>query len=206
MYYALNTIHLCSTGRLFYFLTRIGYARRQQLVSIAFHIFDNDAKRAFLVLRTAKRLQHLKFHLPRDLKGQDGYFAVPGMAALREVRGLSHVEITSSHDCSDLIASMTRPRLSRYTLKATDKEVEFFKQPREHFPKTEAQRLRIGMNWMFGTTLCVSCKKSGSGSCKPEENGSFDHSCGMLVSVCAAGCVYGRKLWQAELRRGYGLL
>lgn len=199
MYYALNTIHLCSTGRLFYFLTRIGYARRQQLVSIAFHIFDKDAKRAFLVLRTAKRLQHLKFHLPGDSARQGGYL-VPGMAALREVRGLSHVEITSSYDCSDLITSMMRPRLSRYSLKATDKKFDLFKQPREVFPKTEAQRLRIGMNWTFGTTLCVSCKKLGAGSCKILENRGVDHSRGVLVSTCAAGCVCGTNLGQSGLR------
>lgn len=199
MYYALNTIQLCSTGRLFYFLTRMGYARRQQLVSIAFHIFDKNAKRAFLVLRTAKRLQHLKFHLPGDSPRQGGYL-VPGIAALREVRGLSRVEITSSYDCSDLIAAMMRPRLSRYTLKATDKVVELFKPPREIFPKTEAQRLRIAMNWTFGTTLCVTCKKLGAGSCKLGENRGVDHSRGVLAGACTTGCVCGKKLGQGGLR------
>lgn len=64
MYYALKTVHLCSTERLFQFLTRISYARRQQLVSVSFHEFDQDAERAFQVLRTATRLEHIKFHLP----------------------------------------------------------------------------------------------------------------------------------------------
>lgn len=166
MYYALNTIQVCSTGRLFDFLTRIGYARRQHLVSVAFHAFDNDAKRAFLVLRTARRLQHLKFHLPKDAAGQGSYHAIPGIAALREVRGLSHVEITPSPVYPDLVAAMMRPRLPRYTLKANDRQVNLFKQPRENFPKTEAQRLRIDMNWKYETSMCATCTKFGAGSCK----------------------------------------
>lgn len=94
------------------------------------------------------------------------------MAALREVRGLSHVEITSSHDCSDLIAAMMRPRLGRYASKSKDddEKVDLFKQPRERFPKTEAQRLRIGMNWTFGTKLCSSCPKLGPGDSMPVDN------------------------------------
>ena len=89
---------------------------------------------------------------------------VPGMAALREVRGLSHVEITSSFDCSDLIAAMMRPRLARNTPKSKDDDkLDLFKQPKERFPKSEAQRLRIGMNWTFGTKFCDSCPKLAEG-------------------------------------------
>lgn len=158
MYYALNTVHLCSTERLFQFLTRIGYARRQQLVSVSFHKFDEDAKRAFQVLRTAKRLEHIKFHLPGCCPLHLSYRNPPGMAALREVRGLSHVEITASFDCSDIINAMMRPRIVRYASgsKNDDEKVDLLKQPRERFPKTEAERLKVGMNWTSGTRQCGS--------------------------------------------------
>lgn len=92
------------------------------------------------------------------------------MAALREVRGLSHVEITSSYDCSDLIADMMRPRLARHTFKDLDTKVDLFKQPKERFPKTEAQRLRIGMNWTFGTKHCSYCPKL-----EPDDSGLVDN-------------------------------
>lgn len=166
MYYALNTVHLCSTERLFKFLTRIGYPRRQQLVSVAFHEFDDYAKRAFQVLRTAKRLEHIKFHLTSYCERNRSYHNLPGLAALREVRGLSHVELTSSVDCSGLIAAMMRPRIGRYAASESkdgdSKNTDLLlKRPRERFPKTEAERLEIGMNWTFGTKSCDACPTLG---------------------------------------------
>lgn len=80
------------------------------------------------------------------------------MAALREVRGLSHVEITASFDCSEIINDMMRPRIVRYASgsKNDDEKVDLLKQPRERFPKTEAERLKVGMNWTSGTRQCGS--------------------------------------------------
>lgn len=77
------------------------------------------------------------------------------MAELREVRGLSNVEVTSAHSCSDLIAAMMRPRLPRFTSKSEDddQKLDLFKQPKESFPMTEAQRFQFDRDWGFKSKL-----------------------------------------------------
>ncbi len=148
IYYRINTIHLSTTTNLFRFLCKIGYARRQQLVSISFQNFDENAKRAFLILRTARRLKRIRFILPTILP--------PGYAALREVRGMESVEIRCDRDCSELIEAMKRPRLARF--RSPKDPDDLFKQRREVFPKLERERLGIDMNWTHGICLCRHCK------------------------------------------------
>lgn len=107
------------------------------------------------------------------------------------------MEITSSYDCSDLIAAMKRPRLARYTLKSVDnKEIDLFKQPRERLPKTEAQNLKIDMNWTSGTELCSSCGKPGLGDCRPGENKGvasiIPMKCGAFKGDCVCWGILGQ--------------
>lgn len=85
------------------------------------------------------------------------------MAKLREVRGLSHVEVTSAYDCSDLIAAMMRQRLPRFTSKSEDDDqnLELFKQPKESFPNTEAQRLLFDTDWVLGPTILAPLRCMG---------------------------------------------
>lgn len=95
------------------------------------------------------------------------------MAELREVRGLSHVEVTSDHDCSDLIAAMMRPRLPRFTLNLEDddQKLDLFKQPKESFPMTEAQRLQFDTDWGFKSKYFIYTPRVVQGN-----NCGFRHS------------------------------
>lgn len=165
-----NELHFDNTTRLLNFLRRIGYARRQQLRVIFFHEFDDQAKKAFRLLRTCPKLTRVRLIFPT----RRAALYPPGYAALREVRGLQAVdmhgqgrsffgpdyrkivqpwEIDPVCNPTDLERAMMRPRLKRFVADS-NKKINLFHRRREVFRseqdevfRFEQDDLRIRMNW-----------------------------------------------------------
>ncbi len=154
--YAHNTFTFNNIGTLLKFLQRIGYARRQQVVSVVFKWIGADPKAAFRLLKTCSRLKRIEFTLC--------YFQLKGLVALREVRGLEEVEIhhrrqlafcvcmavlgrgcnrnmhlddTQLSDPIELKEAMMRPRLKQYE----QKEIDLFNLKKENFRESEERSL-----------------------------------------------------------------
>lgn len=151
IYYGANTFAFGDTDVLGIFLTRIGYARRQQIRKIAFCWRGKAQKQTFRILKTCSNLKTVKLTLP--------HFQPAGYVALREVRGLEFVEIDCDAEDPWLLAlpennflqdplsdhvelrrAMMRPRLKSYA-NNPDEKIDLFKGRREIWRKTEEQML-----------------------------------------------------------------
>lgn len=78
VFYATNCLSFTNTGMLYRFLKNIGYARRQHLTMIYFIWRGPNAKEAFRLLKTCRRLTRVEFTVPCSHP--------PGYEALKEVR------------------------------------------------------------------------------------------------------------------------
>ena len=78
VFYTSNCFSFTDTGLLYRFLKNIGYTRRQHLTMIYFLWRGPDAKEAFRLLKTCRRLKLVQFTVPCSHP--------PGYEALKEVR------------------------------------------------------------------------------------------------------------------------
>lgn len=144
IFYRINRFHFDTTTVLFNFLRGIGSIRRQHVVWVSFRSFDDNAKRAFRLLKSCQRLKHLQLRLP--------YYQPSGYVALREVRGLESVQIylqvssvsrrrwAPQSDPEELMKAMKRPRLKQNEIDL-DAEIDLFKKRRKVIRKTEYENL-----------------------------------------------------------------
>ena len=166
IFYATNNLAFSSTDVLYRFLRRIGYARRQHITMVYFIYEGPNAKEAFRLLKTCRRLRRLQFSLPCSMP--------PGYAALREVRGLEEVIIRPVHkqvlqyplagyrchcqsnggalsDAAELEKAMKRPRVGRYKMDPCE-TFNLMKGRREGMQKTEEEKLQEDMkSWLSKT-------------------------------------------------------
>ena len=149
VFYRINRFHFESTTVLFNFLHGIGSIRRQHVVWVSFRSFDDDAKRAFRLLKSCQRLKHLQLTLPD--------YQPSGYVALREVRGLESVHIylqvslrhprwARQSNPEELMKAMKRPRLKQYEIDH-DAEIDLFKKRRKVLRKTEDENLAFDVSW-----------------------------------------------------------
>lgn len=167
VFYTKNCLSFTDTGLLYRFLKNIGYTRRQHLTMIYFLWRGPDAKEAFRLLKTCRRLQTVQFTVPCSHP--------PGYEALKEVRvenskarALVHftpaqnppLDIRDHTSCfgdyrchcvcrrryepassmRELEKAMMRPRREQ-DLPDPNEKFDLFKPKREHFKKSEEQDL-----------------------------------------------------------------
>lgn len=167
IFYTTNCLSFTNTGLLYRFLKNIGYARRQHLTSIYFLWRGPDAKEAFRLLKTCRRLTTVQFTVPCSYP--------PGYEALKEVRVenakaralihfapaqlpplriLSHNGCFGDYECHclcrrpyeppsslrELEKAMMRPRRPE-DLPNAEEGFNLFKPKREQFKKSEDQNM-----------------------------------------------------------------
>ena len=146
IFYRFNQFYFKDTEVLYRFLRNIGYARRQQISTVAFcWRSDRTAREAFRLLKTCTSLKSLSTWISDYEPG--------GYAALREVRGLEKVSIgknvtsISPHcDPQKLEQAMLRPRLKAYSADP-DEEIDLFKKRQEAPKVCEEKRLAQSNNF-----------------------------------------------------------
>lgn len=167
VFYTSNCFSFTDTGLLYRFLKNIGYTRRQHLTMIYFLWRGPDAKEAFRLLKTCRRLRLVQFTVPCSHP--------PGYEALKEVRVETakaralvhftpaqnpplnihnHTSCFGDYQChclcrrpyepassmQELETAMMRPRRAQ-DLPDPDEKFDLFKPKREHFQKSEEQDL-----------------------------------------------------------------
>ena len=165
VFYTKNCFSFTDTGLLYRFLKNIGYTRRQHLTMVYFLWRGPDAKEAFRLLKTCRRLRLVQFTVPCSHS--------PGYEALKEVRvekakarALVHfaaaqnppLNIHDHRSCfgdyqchclcrqpyepasslQELEEAMMRPRRENDIPDAEEK-FDLFKPKREHFKRSEDQ-------------------------------------------------------------------
>lgn len=164
IFYSKNRFHFPDTQILYRFLRNIGYVRRQHLTMISFNWRGAEAKEAFRILKTCRRLKSLHFTAPCS--------EPPGYAAIREIRGLKEAKAIARthylthqdrgtyssyyaclcgipyhqargplHDLPELERAMMQPRLKQYALDPNEQFDLFKEAKREVFKKPEEQQL-----------------------------------------------------------------
>ena len=162
-FYATNCFAFTDTGLLYRFLKNIGYTRRQHLTMIYFLWRGQDAKEAFRLLKTCRRLTSVQFTVPCSHP--------PGYEALKEVRvetakarALVHFATPSDQHSScfgdyqchcncnprssyepasnlqEIEQAMMRPRRKR-DLPDAEEVIDLFTPKRENFKRSEDQEL-----------------------------------------------------------------
>ena len=168
VFYTSNCFSFTDTGLLYRFLKNIGYTRRQHLTMIYFLWCGPDAKEAFRLVKTCRRLRQEQFTVPCSHP--------PGYEALKEVKvetakaralihytpaqnpplnGIhDHTSCFGDYQCHclcrrpyepassmpELEDAMMRPRRAQ-DLPDPDEKFDLFKPKREHFKKSEEQDL-----------------------------------------------------------------
>ena len=167
VFYTSNCFSFTDTGLLYRFLKNIGYTRRQHLTMIYFLWRGPDAKEAFRLLKTCRRLRLVQFTVPCSHP--------PGYEALKEVRVETakaralihfafaqnppsnihdHTSCFGDYQChclcrrpydpassmQELENAMMRPRREQ-DFPDPDEKFDLFKPKREHFKKSEEQDL-----------------------------------------------------------------
>ena len=167
VFYTTNCFSFTDTGLLYRFLKNIGYNRRQHLTMVYFLWRGPDAKEAFRLLKTCRRLTNVQFTVPCSHP--------PGYEALKEVRvneakarALVHFQPAQNrpltiHDHTscfgdyqchcicrrryepasnlrELENAMMRPRRQQ-DLPDPNEKFDLFKSKREYFKKSEEQDL-----------------------------------------------------------------
>ncbi len=170
VFYTTNCFSFTDTGLLYRFLKNIGYTRRQHLTMVYFLWRGPDAKEAFRLLKTCRRLKVVQFTVPCSHP--------PGYEALKEVRvkkakarALVHFASAQSpplniHDHTscfgdyqchcicrrpyepasnlrELEKAMMRPRRPQ-DLPDAEEKFDLFKPKREYFKRSEEQDLLQG--------------------------------------------------------------
>lgn len=168
VFYTKNCLSFTDTGLLYRFLKNIGYTRRQHLTMVYFLWRGPDAKEAFRLLKTCRRLKTVQFTVPCSHP--------PGYEALKEVRvenpkaralvhltpaenspldTRNHSSCFGDYRChclcrrryepassmQELEKAMMRPRREQ-DLPDPSEKFDLFKPKREHFKKSEEQDLR----------------------------------------------------------------
>lgn len=167
VFYTVNCFSFTDTGMLYRFLRNIGYNRRQHLTMVYFLWRGPDAKEAFRLLKTCRRLTTVQFTVPCSHP--------PGYEALKEVRVqtakaralvhfqpaqdppssiYNHTSCFGDYQCHcicrrhyepasnirELENAMMRPRREQ-DLTNADEKFDLFKSKRERFKKSEEQDL-----------------------------------------------------------------
>ena len=167
VFYTTNCFSFTDTGLLYRFLKNIGYTRRQHLTMVYFLWRGPDAKEAFRLLKTCRRLKMVQFTVPCSHP--------PGYEALKEVRVekpkaralvhytpaqnpplniREHTSCFGDYQCHclcrrpyepassmrELEKAMGRPRREQ-DLPDREERFDLFKPKREHFKKSEEQDL-----------------------------------------------------------------
>lgn len=161
VFYTTNCFSFTDTGQLYRFLKNIGYIRRQHLTMVYFLWRGPDAREAFRLLKTCRRLRTVQFTVPCSHP--------PGYEALKEVkvetakaRALVHFTVDRYGHTScfgdylchcpcrrlydppsnlqELEKAMMTPRRVQ-DLPETEEKFDLFKPKREHFAKSEEQNL-----------------------------------------------------------------
>ena len=167
VFYTQNCFSFTNTGLLYRFLKNTGYTRRQHLTMVYFLWRGPDAKEAFRLLKTCRRLRLVQFTVPCSHP--------PGYEALKEVRvekakaralvhyataqnppldNQNHRSCFGDYQCHclcrhrdepasslrELEKAMMRPRREKDVPDAEEK-FDLFKPKREHFRKSEEQDL-----------------------------------------------------------------
>ena len=167
VFYTTNCFSFTDTGVLYRFLKNIGYTRRQHLTMVHFLWRGPDAKEAFRLLKTCRRLRVVQFTVPCSHP--------PGYEALKEVRVemakaravihftpaqypplsiYNHTSCFGDYRCHclcrrryepasnlmELESAMMRPR-RRQDLLDVEETFDLFKPRREHFKKSEEQEM-----------------------------------------------------------------
>jgi len=154
VFYRCNKLHFASADVLYKFLKNVGFARRQQITSIAFGWLwiDYHAKEAFRLLKTCSNLKYIEIIVNSKTYPK---WTMSDEAALKEVRGMEMVKFRAhwpwKPSCRrryaddgivrEMRQAMTRPRLKQYAADPT-KLIDPFKQGRERFPKSEVTLLK----------------------------------------------------------------
>lgn len=160
-FYATNCFAFTDTGLLYRFLKNIGYTRRQHLTMIYFLWRGEDAKEAFRLLKTCRRLTTVQFTVPCSYP--------PGYEALKEVRvetakaralvhfappQVQHSSCFGDYQCHcgcrspsepasnlrEIEQAMMRPRRQQ-DLPDAQEVFDLFTPKREYFKKSEDQGL-----------------------------------------------------------------
>lgn len=161
VFYTTNCFSFTDTGQLYRFLKNIGYIRRQHLTTVYFLWRGPDAREAFRLLKTCRRLRTVQFTVPCSHP--------PGYEALKEVRvetakaralvhfardRYSHTSCFGDYLCHcacrrlydppsslrELENAMMTPRRVQ-DLPDLEEKFDLFKPKREYFPKSEEQSL-----------------------------------------------------------------
>lgn len=167
VFYSTNCFSFTDTGLLYRFLKNIGYTRRQHLTMVYFLWRGPDAKEAFRLLKTCRRLTTVQFTVPCSHP--------PGYEALKEVRVENakaravvhfapaqnpplhihdHTSCFGDYQCHclcrrryepasnlrEIERAMMRPRREQ-DLPDAEEKFDLFKSKREHFKKSEEQDL-----------------------------------------------------------------
>ena len=165
VFYATNCFSFTDTGLLYRFLKTIGYIRRQHLTMIYFLWRGPDAKEAFRLLKTCRRLKIVQFTVPCSHP--------PGYEALKDVRVetakaralvhfapaqypplsiYNHTSCFGDYLCHcmcrrhyepasnlrEIENAMMRPRRGQ-DIPAAEEKYDLFKPKRERFKKSEEQ-------------------------------------------------------------------
>ena len=162
-FYATNCFSFTDTGLLYRFLKNIGYTRRQHLTMVYFLWRGEDAKEAFRLLKTCRRLTTVQFTVPCSHP--------PGYEALKEVRVETakaralvhfaspegqHSSCFGDYQChcncsgrtpyepasnlQDIEKAMMRPR-RKQDLPDAEEVFDLFTPKREYFKRSEDQEL-----------------------------------------------------------------
>lgn len=162
-FYATNCFSFTDTGLLYRFLKNIGYTRRQHLTMIYFLWRGEDAKEAFRLLKTCRRLTSVQFTVPCSHP--------PGYEALKEVKAetakaralvhftapqLQHSSCFGDYQChcncnmrssyapasnlQEIEQAMMRPR-RKQDLPEAEEVFDLFNPKREYFKRSEDQEL-----------------------------------------------------------------
>ena len=167
VFYTKNCFSFTDTGLLYRFLKNIGYTRRQHLTMVYFLWRGPDAKEAFRLLKTCRRLKVVQFTVPCSHP--------PGYEALKEVRVEKakaralvhfapaqnpplnihdHTSCFGDYQCHclcrrayepasnmrELEKAMMRPRREQ-DFPDPNEKFDLFKPKREYFKKSEEQDL-----------------------------------------------------------------
>ena len=162
-FYATNCFSFTDTGLLYRFLKNIGYTRRQHLTMIYFLWRGEDAKEAFRLLKTCRRLTSVQFTVPcchppgyealKEVKVETAkahalvHYAVPEFqhsSCFGDYQCHCNCNMRSSHEprsnLQEIEQAMMRPR-RKQDLPDAEEVFDLFTPKREYFKRSEDQEL-----------------------------------------------------------------
>ena len=162
-FYASNCFSFTDTGLLYRFLKNIGYTRRQHLTMIYFLWRGEDAKEAFRLLKTCRRLTSVQFTVPcshpsgyealKEVKVETAkaralvHFAAPQVqhsSCFGDYQCHCNCNMRSSYEpasnLQEIEEAMMRPR-RKQDLPDAEEVFDLFSPKREYFKRSEDQEL-----------------------------------------------------------------